>query len=89
MTLEDLLDDLSDGAGVGVGLGVVPGDPSVVLRESALDRLRQDGETIRGHEGVILDVLQHPPGRVTRVVSKITSSTSVLRCASIIQLTWA
>jgi hypothetical protein len=68
MSLNDLLDDLSDRARPRVRLGRVPLDPGVVLGEPSFDRVVEDSEAVRRLGDVVLDVLDEPPGSVSAVV---------------------
>lgn len=61
MPLQDLLDQFGNAALVLVGPRTIPRNPCVIRRESALDLVRKDGQTIGSHVGVILDVLNEPP----------------------------
>jgi len=69
VTLQDFLYYFRNGAGVRVGFGIVPWGPGVILREPTLNWFGEDGKAIRGHQGVVLNVLNHPPRRVTRIIS--------------------
>lgn len=61
MSLQNLLDQLHHTALVLESPSMVPFHPSIVGRESALDLIIEDGEAVRAHLGVVLDVLNEPP----------------------------
>lgn len=61
MPLQDLLDQFSNAVLILVGSRAIPSNPGVIRRESALDLVRKNGQTVGGHVGVILDVLNEPP----------------------------
>jgi hypothetical protein len=61
MSLQDFLDQLHHAALILECAGMVPLYPSIVGRESALDLIVEDGEAVRAHLGVVLDVLDEPP----------------------------
>lgn len=76
VTLKDLLNDVGDGSLGSVSSRVVVRNPSIVERESTFASVLEEVESVRCHLDVVLDVLQHEPRTVTRVVSR--SSTRVL-----------
>lgn len=61
MPLQYLLDQFSDAAFILVRSGAIPSNPGVIRRESALDFVGEDGQTVGSHMGVILDILNEPP----------------------------
>lgn len=85
MSLNDLLDDLSDRARPRVSFGRVPFDPGVVLRESTLDRVRQDGEAVGRLRNVVLDVFDKPPRTVSAVVSRSSAGVEEVRDETVLE----
>lgn len=68
VALKDLLDDFGDGTDLGVGPRVVVSDPFVGEGEAALDGVAEDVDAVGRHANKVLEVLEHEPGTVSRVV---------------------
>lgn len=61
VSLQNLLDQLGNAALIFESPRVVPCNPSVVGRESSLDLVLQQSQSVGTHFGVILNVLNEPP----------------------------
>lgn len=69
VTLQNFLNHFGHRTGIAVCSSVAPLDPFVIEREPSLNWHIEYAITLGRHLRVILYVLQHPPRRVTRVVS--------------------
>lgn len=70
VALKDLLDHVGDRARRRKGALVVERHPGVVEREAALDRVLEDVGAVRRRVDIVLDVLEHEPWRIARVVPR-------------------
>ena len=70
VTLKNFLCDLRSSRRVRVSPFVVPLYPGFVFGELTKNVFGQQSETIGGHVDVVLNVLDHPPWRVTGIISR-------------------
>jgi len=69
MSLNNFLNQIGNSTLILESTRVIPFHPTVIRRESTLDGVLQDGETIWTHFSVILDILDEPPWTISTVVS--------------------
>ena len=85
VALQDLLHDLRDRARVRVRARVVPRHPDITAREAAPDGLAEYGQPVRCARRVVLDILEHPPGRVARVVPRVAQGVEEVRDEAVLE----
>jgi hypothetical protein len=72
MSLNNLLNQIGNSRLILESTRVIPFNPSIIRRESTLDGILQDGETVRTHFSVILDILNEPPWTISTIVSRVS-----------------
>jgi hypothetical protein len=72
MSLNNLLNQIGNSTLILESTRVIPFNPTVIRRESTLDGILQDGETVGAHFSVILDILDEPPRTISTVVSGVS-----------------
>jgi hypothetical protein len=72
MPLNNLLNQIGNSTLILESTRMIPFNPTVIRRESTLDGILQDGETVRAHFSVILNILDKPPRTISTVVSWVS-----------------
>jgi hypothetical protein len=85
VTLKDLLNDVSDRSLGSVGTRVVVRYPSIVERESTFTRVLEEIESVGSHFDVILNILEHEPRRISRVVTRSSSRIEEIRNETVLE----
>jgi hypothetical protein len=72
MPLNNLLNQIGNSTLILESTRMIPFNPTVIRRESTLDAILQDGETVGAHFSVILNILNEPPWTISTVVSWVS-----------------
>jgi hypothetical protein len=72
MSLNNLLNQIGNSTLILESTRMIPFNPTVICRESTLDGILQDGESVRTHFSVILDILDEPPRTISTIVSWVS-----------------